>query len=331
MTTQDSRPAAAGRLEPAEIGTLLGAAAAAPSMHNAQPWRFRLHGRIVEVWADPARMLGPLDPDDRNLHIGVGAALFNLRVAAEYLGIEPAWRLCPDPGQPLLLAEVDLGRQDRSGGLAALYDAVAQRRTNRNPYTGRPLLPALVSDLVAAAGAEGVWLRVFDDPAEVTRVVGLLRAAELAAQRDADRAAALARWVGGNRVTEGIPQQALGPHPVEPATPFRDFLPGERGRPTAAFETTPTLAMLSTGRDTPVDWLRAGQGLQRVLLVATRAGVSASFLNQPIEDHQLRWQLRSPFEGIRIAQMVLRLGYGPPVPPTPRRPLDEMVELIDGP
>jgi hypothetical protein len=331
MTTQDSRPAAAERLDAQKIGILLSAAAAAPSMHNAQPWRFRIRGHTVEVWADPARRLGPLDPDDRNLHIGVGAAVLNLRVAAEHLEIEPTWRLRPNPGQPLLLAEVHLGRHDGPGALAGLYDAVAQRHTNRNPYTGQALPQALITDLVAAAAAEGAWLRVFDHRAEVTRVVGLLRAAELAAQRDAERAAMLARWVGGNRVTEGIPQQALGPHPVEPATPFRDFLPGERHRPTAAFETTPTLAMLSTSRDRPVDWLRAGQGLERALLAATKAGVSASFLNQPIEDRQLRWQLRSPFEGIRIAQMVLRLGYGPPAAPTPRRPLDEMVELTEAP
>jgi hypothetical protein len=63
---------------------LLRAATAAPSMHNTQPWRFRVrhHSSTIELWADPARMLPVADPHGRAVHIACGAALFNLRVAA---------------------------------------------------------------------------------------------------------------------------------------------------------------------------------------------------------------------------------------------------------
>ncbi|MEO7980641.1 MAG: hypothetical protein ABI807_07100 [Sporichthyaceae bacterium] len=43
----------------------------------------------------------------------------------------------------------------------------------------------------------------------------------------------------------------------------------------------PAISVLSTAHDRPTDWVRAGQALERLLLEATRAGVSASFLNQP--------------------------------------------------
>ena len=69
--------------------------------------------------------------------------------------------------------------------------------------------------------------------------------------------------------------------------------------------------------------------LERALLVLTRAGVSASFMNQPVELPDVRWLLRSPLTGVGQAQMVLRIGYGPPVPPTPRRPLGEVVVRSD--
>lgn len=305
---------------------LIAAAAAAPSMHNAQPWRFRVRERTIELWLDPSRRLGALDPDDRNLHLGAGAALFDLRVAGEHLGTAPVWSLLPDVTRPGLLAAVRFDPAEGPGPLAALYPAIALRHTNRRPYTGEPLPRGLVSELVRAAAAEEAWLRVFRDDREVTRIVAMLRRAELGAPRDAATADARRRWLGTDPAAgDGIPREALGPHRARPWHAFRDLDPSVAGRDTAAFEATPTLAVLSTGSDTPADWLRAGQALQRVLLVATGAGVSASFLNQPLEDRELRWAVRSPFEGARIAQMVLRLGHGPVVPPAPRRPTSDLL------
>ena len=59
-------------------------------------------------------------------------------------------------------------------------------------------------------------------------------------------------------------------------------------RPSGSYEMLPRLAVLSTARDEPGDWLRAGQALQRVLLTATRHGVATSLLYQPIELHDMR-------------------------------------------
>src|SRR5687768_11538906 len=118
-------------LPTSDVRTILDAAVAAPSLYNAQPWRFSLRHRLIAVSADPARRLRQADSDDRNLHIGVGAAVFNMRVAAGWLGYAPWWRLCPDPGRRFLLAEVEPGpRTGNRGPLADLYEAIAQRRTN---------------------------------------------------------------------------------------------------------------------------------------------------------------------------------------------------------
>jgi hypothetical protein len=82
--------------------------------------------------------------------------------------------------------------------------------------------------------------------------------------------------------------------------------------------------VLSTTRDEPVDWLHAGQALERLLLLATAAGLAASFLNQPLEHDELRSLVRSPTSGVGHSQMILRLGYGDEVPPTPRRSLAQV-------
>ncbi|MGW3981127.1 Acg family FMN-binding oxidoreductase, partial [Streptomyces mirabilis] len=80
-------------------------------------------------------------------------------------------------------------------------------------------------------------------------------------------------------------------------------------------------------RDHPEDWLRAGQAMEHVLLLATLEGLSSSFVTQALEWPDLRWPLRDPLSGSAHVQMVLRLGYGPGGPGTPRRPVPEVLDM----
>ena len=91
------------------VRALIGAAGAAPSIHNTQPWRFRVSDDLIEVHGDPDRMLWVADPRGRALHLSCGAALFNLKLAIRALGAKPlVWPL-PDPEhEPTLLASVRL-------------------------------------------------------------------------------------------------------------------------------------------------------------------------------------------------------------------------------
>ena len=92
----------------------------------------------------------------------------------------------------------------------------------------------------------------------------------------------------------------------------------------AWFEEEPQLAVLSTRFADRADWLRAGQALQRVLLVATIRGFAASPLTQPLEVADA-WLVRDPQSGMEYPQMILRLGYGLPVSP-PRRPVSDVLD-----
>ncbi len=49
----------------------------APSLHNSQPWRFRIHDGGIDVFTDRRRQLDLIDPVGRELLLSVGAAVFN--------------------------------------------------------------------------------------------------------------------------------------------------------------------------------------------------------------------------------------------------------------
>ncbi|WP_381255523.1 hypothetical protein [Streptomyces lutosisoli] len=99
------------------------------------------------------------------------------------------------------------------------------------------------------------------------------------------------------------------------------------GRHAADFEQAPQLALLSTDHDNPEDWLRAGQAMERVLLLATLEGLASSFATPPLEWADLRRPLRDPMTGTGYPQVLLRLGYGPRGPGTPRRPVSEVLDI----
>ena len=85
------------------------AAGRAPSVHNTQPWRWRVLPDRMELHADRSRQLGVSDPDGRLLMISCGAALHHARVALAAEGWRPVVTRHPRPGDPNLLAQVELG------------------------------------------------------------------------------------------------------------------------------------------------------------------------------------------------------------------------------
>jgi hypothetical protein len=94
---------------------------------------------------------------------------------------------------------------------------------------------------------------------------------------------------------------------------------------------SPLLAVLATEDDGPLDWLAAGQALQRLLLEGVANGLQASYLNQPCQVSFLRARLREDLPGHGFPQVLLRMGYpSQHVRPSPRRRLDDVIRLTAG-
>jgi hypothetical protein len=231
------------------------------------------------------------------------------------------------------LARIQLGfKHDTDTEDILLFNAILKRRTNRFPFRPETVPDALLTVLQSAASNEGAWLHVV--PSEEARyaLADLVAEADRIQWADKHFRQELAEWVHPSRSErpDGIPGYAQGVgNFLSYAGPFviRTFDAGKgraaKDREIALY--SPVLAVLGTATDAPRDWLAAGQALARLLLRARVEDVWASFLNQAIEVGSIRSKIGQVVEHPGCPQLILRLGFGPEVKPTPRRGLEEVL------
>jgi hypothetical protein len=146
-----------------ESAAVIAMATRAPSLHNTQPWQFRLAGNAIELLADPDRWLRRVDRDGRELMISCGAALFGLRLGLRSLGLLPVSELLPDLAQPGLAARVrPAGHAAMNKVEAELVAAVPHRHTHRGGFAPGEVAARLLAALVGDAAAEGAELLLVD-------------------------------------------------------------------------------------------------------------------------------------------------------------------------
>jgi hypothetical protein len=317
------------------------AATRAPSVHNTQPWRFRIGDGRIECYADFTRQLTVLDPTRRQLYVSCGAALHHLTVALRAAGYDSEVQLAADDENPRPAGEagpvatvVVTPGSPATAADVALAAAINERHTQREPFAERKVEHRTLAQLRQAAEAEAAWLAILDSREDQITLAVLLSHADQAELSNPDYQRELQNWRRSEPSTDGIPTSALpsdtgarhsevivrdftagGEQSASPLDPNAPPPPDER----------PALVILGTDADTPSQWIHAGQALSAVLLQATTQGLRASMLGQVIDLPATRAQLRTELRLIGEPQMVLRIGYGPAAPATPRRPLTEII------
>jgi len=159
MTARNDRPARSGA--PPALEAAARVSLHAPSVFNTQPWRWRLSGETLELYADRGRALSATDPDGRLLLLSCGAALHHARVALAADGWTAHMARLPEGGDPDLLALVTVtGRQLPDPTAERMAAAVPRRRTDRRAYAERGVAEASLTGLRRAVEAEGAYLHV---------------------------------------------------------------------------------------------------------------------------------------------------------------------------
>lgn len=310
---------------PAErLRYLLRYATRAPSRHNAQPWLFEIEGPELRVYVDPRRTLKAADPHGREAALSCGAAVENVCLAAAWFG-HRAEVETRDPGRddPVAVVRLD-GRRHPTPAETALFHAIPHRRTALS-FHEYPVEPEDMAALSGAADGDAMLRRI---PRWLARQV-----AELVAEADAVQWASarfrteLALWTRRHHSRlEGLsPGSRQGA--ARPARMLRRLLRRAEAGWGAEVDRrcdhrTRTMLLLSTRDDGPQEWLAAGRAMQRLLLRATARGLAVAFMSQPIEVSEVRRRLRRDLGEPGHPQLLLRVGYGPPVRPTPRRPVE---------
>jgi hypothetical protein len=239
--------------------------------------------------------------------------------------------LLPDPDVPDLVARIRTDRATTpSAQVEALATAITARHTNRQPFAEAVVPADSMEQLVTAAAKERAILTPADAASREV-IIGLAQAAEARLRARGGYRAELGRWTRPRAHRhDGIPPYSTGPWDALEHMPLRDFglvhrQPASRSE---RFEAHPTIAVLATDGDGPRQWIQAGQALQRVLLTATRLRLATTPISQPVELPAARELLTDTTAG-RWAQMIIRLGYAPPAPPTPRRPLTDILDRAE--
>lgn len=315
------------------IATAVEKACRAPSLHNSQPWKWVSGSTSVDLFVDPLRMLTWTDSSGREAIISCGAALHHFRVALAAVGWDTNVEQFPNPNNLDHLASIEFAsveyvtkaQRDRA-------DAILRRRTNRLPFRAPKHWAAFEPVLRSSFDNDLVILDVLPDDVR-QQLTEASRLTESLRRYDDVYHHQLLWWTAPSRESEGIPESALvSESDGRRVDVNRRFPTCPDGRSSAGtYDEAQILAMSTTG-DTRADALNCGEALSAILLECTMAGLATCPVTHVTELNASREIIRDlTGETAALPQVLIRVGIEPEgeltPPPTPRRPLSEVLEV----
>jgi len=326
----------------------------APNPHNMQPWLadLRQPGRI-DLYIDRTRLLPETDPFGRQIVIGHGcfiellvlaAADEGWEVAVEYFPAGPVSEtVLPDQAdRPLAQLVFRKAAEKRPD---TLFAQATRRRSNKETYEAKPLLPEHARALAASHAGPGTRLILHTDAAMVAQLKGITQqagrieietprtllesvertrigAAAIRAQPDGiDLHGPLFWWL--RQLGMMTPEKAMTPGSMAWQGGMDYMMKGPASA--AAF------GLLVTPGNSRRDQIEAGRAYLRLNLKATELGVAMHPLSQVLQEYAEMAALQAEFlkqQGIvpgQRVQMLFRLGYAALPEPAPRRRLEALL------
>ena len=317
----------------------LAVAVRAPSIHNTQPWRWRLDGDGLVLLADRSRQLAVADPDGHSMLISCGAALHLTELALQADGWSIRTTLLTDPAEPDALARLEpVGRGEPDGQITDQVDAALRRRSDRRPFASRDVAADTIEVLREASGESGVRV---DFPVREDQRIDLAVAVSWADRVERDDAAYVAEmqtWLRDpevHAVADGVPLESI-PHvpadqPRHTDVPLRDFEIGVSGRQLIErdVDEQPLIGVIFTDADTATDHLRSGEVMMRLMIRAELLGLATCPLSQAVDFAAFRTRVQGLMGWVGYPQMMLRIGYpSAPLTDLPRTPRREPATVL---
>ena len=306
----------------------------APSLHNSQPWRWVVTDHEVSLFADPDRMVRAADSSGREALISCGAALDHFRVAMAAAGWDTTVRRHPDPADPLHIAAIQFvpaaavtDQQQRRA------DAILVRRSDRLPLAAPPDWARLADSLRATARGP-VQVDIVADAAreplaEASHLAEAMRMFDSAYHTELDW------WTANFATDEGVPRSALisaaESDRVDVGRAFPVTVQPERR---GEVDDHAGILVLCTDGESADSVLRCGEALSAVLLDAAMVGMATCTITHLTEVPEGRAVVASLIGTTAVPQALVRVGLAPSLeptaPPTPRRPIQNVIEIRRG-
>jgi len=304
----------------------------APSVQNTQPWRWRVVGATLELWAVRDRQLPITDPLGRLLTVSCGAALHHARIALAADGWQVNVDRQPDPTQPDLLARISVAQPiELTPAAVLLLQTARMRHTDRRPVADTPVDRAAIDQLQQVADREGAHLHVLHRD-DVIELAGAASRAQRVEEMDEAWAEELAYWAGGERREGlGVPDQVIPSTPPQTTVPDRHFPPTGMLPVGPGHDRDAVYAILYGDQDASPDWLRTGEALSAVWLEAMQRDLTVLPLSAAVEVPQTRQTLQRLLANLGQPFLALRIGvrtHHDEPPPTPRLPAEQTIEIV---
>jgi nitroreductase len=298
----------------------------AASSHNTQPWKFSVTPGSIAILPDLTRRCPVVDPDDHHLYASLGCAAENLLLAAQAAGLRGELSYSSSA------SSIGIALERATPLLSPRFHAIASRQCSRSEYD-RSVLPGdQLRALEAAGRGSGVSVLLLTDPSKKEQVAEYVAAGNAAQFGDPDWAREMKHWLRFNardaeRSGDGLYGAALGIPKVprrlgELLMPLATSAERQSRKDLAHIRSSSAIAVFFSEVDDKRHWIEAGRCYERFALEATALGLCTAFINQPVEVTALRRQFTT-FLGIgdRRPDLVVRIGHGPQMPRSFRRPI----------
>ncbi|WP_199517314.1 Acg family FMN-binding oxidoreductase [Nucisporomicrobium flavum] len=304
------------------------AASHAPSIHNAQPWRWHAHDDHLDLSLDESPALAVVGLDRRLAILSCGAALHHALVSLAADGMHATVTRLPRQARSGHLATIRVDARIPVEPAASRHlQTIAWRQTDRHALSGTPVDADTLRSMAAAAESQQTLLHVL----RPRQVLDLASASDHTRGDESDDQAELREWTGGTRTLGTGNADTVIPRGASPTTvPGRPFgRPGDMAIADSR-DRTAVFAVLYGPGDGNLDWLRAGEALSAVWLKATELGISVLPFSSTTEVTATRETIRHLLSGLGHPYLFLRFAVlGPDTagpPNTPRRPTGQTTE-----
>lgn len=315
------------------IKNLLKYVVLAPSGYNSQPWKFKLENNSLEIFPDYSRARLKTDPDYREFYMSLGSAACNLEIAAKNFGMayQKSYRI--DDKNEKYSIYFEFTNQKVKPINTPLFRAISTRHTNRFPYLDQKIPKTLILKLRSLPLPDSIEFSLVTRPGTITAFSKLIDYSFQLWSREQAMVKELENWLRDDLESspDGLPTGVINLYKL--AINFKYFLrPNTHRSKILPYKSqnlaknAPALAVISTKKDSVLDWFQAGEFFELLTLTLASYGFTSDFFNYPLSLKKTRSDTAKLLESSYLPQLLFRIGKPTVVPPrTSRRPIADLL------